>query len=189
MKKLLLLPSKIYNLFLLKLFGVKVKGNLTAWGRLIIKAKRGSIEIGKNVRINSSYFANPTALFNRTTLYTKGEGKISIGDNVGISNSAIASMNSITIEDDVLIGGGCKIWDTDFHPMDYSKRIHDEQNEISTAPVLIKKGAFVGGSSIVLKGVVIGAKSIIGAGSVVTKSVPDGEIWAGNPARFIKKID
>ena len=41
----------------------------------------------------------------------------------------------------------------------------------------------------ILKGVIIGEKSIIGAGSVVTKTVPPGEIWAGNPAKFVKRIE
>ena len=56
-------------------------------------------------------------------------------------------------------------------------------------PVIIKDGAFIGTDCIILKGVTIGEKSVIGAGSVVTKSVPDGEIWAGNPAKFIRKVD
>ncbi|WP_103192495.1 acyltransferase [Formosa algae] len=47
----------------------------------------------------------------------------------------------------------------------------------------------MGASSIILKGVTIGENSIIGAGSVVTKSVPCNEIWGGNPAKFIRKID
>ena len=42
--------------------------------------------------------------------------------------------------------------------------------------------------SIILKGVTIGENSVVGAGSVVTKDIPSGEVWAGNPAKFIRKI-
>ena len=41
----------------------------------------------------------------------------------------------------------------------------------------------------ILKGVTIGKEAVIGAGSVVSCDVPDGEIWAGNPARFVRRID
>lgn len=58
----------------------------------------------------------------------------------------------------------------------------------ASAPVIIEDNAFIGARSIILKGVTIGANSIIGAGSVVTKSIPANEIWAGNPAKFIRKI-
>ena len=71
--------------------------------------------------------------------------------------------------------------------MDFEKRINEAGGE--TKPVIIKDGAFIGADGIILKGVTIGKKSVIGAGSVVTKSVPDGEIWAGNPAKFIRKLD
>jgi acetyltransferase-like isoleucine patch superfamily enzyme len=56
------------------------------------------------------------------------------------------------------------------------------------APVVIKDNAFKGAYSIVLKGVIIGENSIIGAGLVVTKSVPNNQIWAGSPAKFIREI-
>ena len=59
---------------------------------------------------------------------------------------------------------------------------------IGTKPVLIRQGAFIGAHSIILKGVTIGRHSVIGAGSVVTHDVPDNEIWAGNPAVFVKRI-
>ena len=53
---------------------------------------------------------------------------------------------------------------------------------------MIKDHAFIGAHSLILKGVTIGKYSVVGAGSVVTKSIPDGEIWAGNPAHFIRKL-
>lgn len=53
----------------------------------------------------------------------------------------------------------------------------------------VKDGASIGSSATVLAGVTVGAGAIIGAGSVVTKSVGEREIWAGNPARFIRKVD
>jgi acetyltransferase-like isoleucine patch superfamily enzyme len=48
---------------------------------------------------------------------------------------------------------------------------------------------FIGARCIILKGVTIGEKSIVAAGSVVTKNIPEGEVWGGNPAKFIKKIE
>jgi UDP-2-acetamido-3-amino-2,3-dideoxy-glucuronate N-acetyltransferase len=53
----------------------------------------------------------------------------------------------------------------------------------------IEDGASLGSSVTVLAGVTVGAGAIVGAGSVVTKSVGPGEIWAGNPARFMRKVD
>ena len=58
----------------------------------------------------------------------------------------------------------------------------------SHGKVLFMKGCFVGTKSIITKTITLGEGSIIGAGSVVTKDVPDYEVWAGNPAHFIRKI-
>ena len=46
---------------------------------------------------------------------------------------------------------------------------------------------FIGSNVTILKGVTIGDEAVVGAGSIVTKDIPAGEIWAGNPARFIRK--
>lgn len=86
----------------------------------------------------------------------------------------------------VLIGGGVQIYDNDFHAIDYRDRGSNEV--IKAAPVVIEDYAFIGANTIILKGVNIGKGSVVGAGSVVSKSIPSGEVWAGNPARFIKKI-
>ncbi len=53
---------------------------------------------------------------------------------------------------------------------------------------IIKKGASIGANATILGGITIGEGAMIGAGSVVTKDVPPGELWVGNPARFIRKI-
>ena len=54
--------------------------------------------------------------------------------------------------------------------------------------VKIKNNVFIGAKYIILKGVTIGENSVVGAGSVVTKSIPANQIWAGNPAKFIRNL-
>ena len=58
-----------------------------------------------------------------------------------------------------------------------------------TKPVILKDNVWIGDSAIICKGVTIGKNSIIGAGAVVTKDVPDNSIYAGNPAKLVKKLD
>ena len=91
----------------------------------------------------------------------------------------------------MLIGAGCKIYDTDFHPKEPVFRYGEDADisKTTTKPILIEDGVFIGGHSIILKGTHIGKNSIIGAGSVVTGEIPPNQIWAGNPARFIRKIN
>lgn len=62
-----------------------------------------------------------------------------------------------------------------------------EDDKPRCAPITIEDHAFIGAHSIILKGVTIGKCSIVGAGSVVTHNIPEHEIWAGNPAKFIRK--
>ncbi len=166
---------------------VIIQGKVTINGRIKI-CSSGVCELGNNVVINSGRNYNVIGGDTRTNFIIMGGGRIIIGEGVGISNSTIISMNQVIIENNVKIGGSCKIYDTDFHSLRYKDRISDDSN-IQSRPIKIKNGAFIGAHSIILKGVTIGEKSIIGAGSVVTKSVPDGEIWGGNPAKFLKKID
>jgi acetyltransferase-like isoleucine patch superfamily enzyme len=123
----------------------------------------------------------------------KANADFLIGNNVGISNSTFVCCKNIIIEDDVLIGGSCRFYDTDFHSLDYVSRTNAYKNgipddNIESAPILIKKGAWIGGICLILKGVTIGTKSVIGAGSIVSKDIPDNEIWAGNPVKFIRKL-
>ncbi len=165
--------------------GVVYGKRLQIKGRLLLQG-RGKIEIGDDVTIYSRYTVNPIG-GNRTVFQVMGEANLKIGNRVGMSHVIIAAHNRVEIEDDVLLGAGCKIFDTDFHPLDYLSRIQGDDKAVKTAPVCIKKGAFVGADALILKGVTIGEQSVIGAGAVVTGNVPDGEVWAGNPARCVRK--
>ena len=71
---------------------------------------------------------------------------------------------------------------------DYYQFKKDRWNYTTEKPIHIKEGAWIGSGSIILGNVTIGKFSVVGAGSVVTKDVPDYTIVAGNPAKKIKKI-
>lgn len=167
---------------------------LLYWGVLIGKQVRflgnisvrnlNKISIGDHTRILSGR-RNLVGADIRTSFETGQNGEIIIGRNVGISNSVFISQSKIQIGDFVYIGGGTRIYDNDFHSIDKKTRLLDPLN-IPTSPVEICEGAFIGGHCIILKGVRIGKNSVVGAGSVVTKSIPDNEIWAGVPAKKLR---
>jgi acetyltransferase-like isoleucine patch superfamily enzyme len=54
---------------------------------------------------------------------------------------------------------------------------------------VIGDDASIGSGSVILCGITIGVRAVVGAGAVVTRSIPPGEIWVGNPARFLRKVD
>ncbi|EKO3891873.1 hypothetical protein P0F32_003026 [Vibrio metschnikovii] len=177
---------KLKNLFLFRVFKVKFEKGLRVNGPMFIRSF-GQLEIGHNVTINSSYSSNPIGGNSFTSVVVMKGAKVVIGNNVGISNSAIYCMNEITIGDGAMIGGDCKIYDTDFHSLDWkSRQLPNDQG--SSLPVTIGERSFIGTGCIILKGSKIGVGSVIGAGSVVSTSIPDNQIWAGNPIKYIKDV-
>ena len=132
----------------------------------------------------------------RSTLGKANRCKITVYDNailhfygkIGISNATIIATKKIEIGSNVMIGGGVTIIDTDFHSLDYSNWFStNDQLLMNREPVKIGNNVFLGMDSIILKGVTIGDGAVIAAGAVVSKDVPQNEIWGGNPARFIKR--
>lgn len=150
-------------------------------------ARLGQMIIGKDFKINNCIYSNPIGRNTRSTLFVDNNALLEIGNNVGISNTAIICHCNIKIGDNVKIGGGVCIYDTDFHALMSTQRIDPDLDKKGkkNSPVIIGNNVFIGAHSTILKGVTIGNNSIIGAASVITKSIPENEIWAGNPAKYI----
>jgi len=118
---------------------------------------------------------------------------ISLGRNVvirpGTMFFAVVTADGsgdIAVEDNVLIGSGVHVYVSNHRFDDHDTDIFF-QGHAPPKPVLIKQGAWIGACAVILPGVIIGRNAVVGAGSVVTKSVPDFSVVAGAPAKAIKK--
>ncbi|MDP2650482.1 MAG: acyltransferase [bacterium] len=106
----------------------------------------------------------------------KGVDSFRLGSKTDIGAfTYIHAVKGVTIEDDVQIGGGCRI---------YSVSTIDQKE----GPVIIKKNALIGAGSTILPGVTIGENSIIGAHSLVKDNIPDNSVAWGVPAKIKGRV-
>ena len=179
--------STKYYMWLFRKKGVKYGNNMTILGRMSVVGP-GKIIIGDNFYLTSGDHINAISANLQASFFTDSpNAQIRIGNNVGMSSTRIRIHKGITIGNDVKIGGGVLLIDTDGHPIDYFQRRITKEGTIS-APIVIEDDVWIGAQSIILKGVTIGARSIIGAGSVVVKDIPADCIAGGNPCKVIKYI-
>ena len=105
-----------------------------------------------------------------------------IGKHVFINSNLLAmARGGITIEDEVQIAANVQLISNNHDAYD--------RQVLTCKPVRIKKGAWIGAGASILPGVCVGKHAIVGAGSVVTKDVPDYAVSVGNPAKVIKMLD
>lgn len=108
------------------------------------------------------------------------ENKVVIGNNVTIK-PGVQIWDGITLEDFVFIGPNVT-FTNDLFP-------RSKNTDYDLKKTLVQKGASIGANATILGGVTIGENALVGAGSVVTKNIPANEVWAGNPAKFLKKTN
>ena len=128
------------------------------------------------------------------------KGRVAIGDFTLLNGALIMCEDQIEIGSHCLISWNVGIADSDFHPLDPAQRLVDaqalapyfkdrpERPVLKTAPVKIGDNVWIGMNAVILKGVSIGQNSVVAAGAVVTKSVPENTVVAGNPAVAVKTL-
>ena len=164
------------RIFIFKLRGLKIGeetalGNISCdWPNKLVIGSECDIQDGVDFRIWSPY---------------ENGGVVKLGDRVFIGHACEFVCNTnITIGNDCLIASSTTFVDTG-HSFKKSETIKSQP--CTTDEIFIGEDVWIGTSCVILKGVTIGRGSIIGAGSVVNKSIPEYEIWAGTPARFLSQ--
>ncbi len=132
------------------------------------------------------------------------DSHMKIGDRVLINEgTSFYCTKGITIGNDVMISLGCTITDSNMHSIVSSDRLKEtkrareeienhtmgqnvDKTVIKSNEIVIKDKAWIGFNCIIMKGVTIGEGAVVGAGSVVTKDVPDYAVVGGNPAKILK---
>ncbi len=149
----------------------------------------GKVVFGENFICSSGpeYSIDPRFI---SSINVKKNATLLIGENSGITGTSIHVHQEVIIGNNVNIGAGTLIYDTNFHSTDPIIRANRALDLLSvdTAPIFIGNNVFIGARSLIGKGVTIGENSIIAAGSVVVKNVPSNQVWGGNPATYLKNI-
>jgi acetyltransferase-like isoleucine patch superfamily enzyme len=122
-----------------------------------------------------------------------------LGDRVTIRTNCLIDPdcrlgNDIKIMPHAIVGGGTTIEDKVYYgPFSLTTNTNTigfhRNREADHAPPYIKMGAIIGAGCMIKPGVMIGKNSVLGLGSVLTKSIPDNEMWVGNPAKKLKEVD
>ena len=147
------------------------------------------VRLGKNVKLGKFINLYGCSIGDDTKIgaFVEIQKNASVGMRCKISSHTFVC-EGVTIEDRVFVGHSVTFIN-DLYP-----RATTAEGELQTeqdwhvAPTIVREGASIGSGSTILANVVIGARAIVGAGSVVTKDVPDDAIVAGNPARLLRSL-
>jgi UDP-2-acetamido-3-amino-2,3-dideoxy-glucuronate N-acetyltransferase len=145
------------------------------------------VQLGKNVTIHSFVNLYGCTIGDETRLGTFVEVQkgASIGKRCKISSHTFIC-EGVTIEDEVF-GHGVEFINDKYPRATTSDGVLQTEADWRVQPTVVRRGASIGSNATILGGLVIGERAIVGAGSVVTRSVPDGAVVAGNPARELPK--
>jgi UDP-2-acetamido-3-amino-2,3-dideoxy-glucuronate N-acetyltransferase len=143
-----------------------------------------NVEIGENTRLgNFVLIRDNTVIGEHCTIgsYVDIEGDVMVGNFVSLQSSCYLT-RGVVIEDEVFCGP--RVTTMNDRAMSYRR----QSIKFKRSAPRILRAARIGGASVLLPGVTIGENAFVGAGSVVTKDVPDRVIVVGNPAKIVGRV-
>jgi UDP-2-acetamido-3-amino-2,3-dideoxy-glucuronate N-acetyltransferase len=148
------------------------------------------VKLGKDVKIYDFVNLYGCEIDDNTKIGTFVEIQkgAKIGKNCKISSHTFIC-EGVTIEDNVFVGHNVTFINDPYPRATTQDGNLQTEDDWVCVPTLIKKGASIGSAATLLSGITVGENAIVGAGSVVTKDVPQNTIVAGNPARIIRLVD
>lgn len=147
------------------------------------------LKLGKNVRLSKFVNLYGCAVGDNTKIgsFVEVQKNAVIGKNCKICSHTFIC-EGITIKDKVFIGHNVTFINDKYPMATNPDGSMQTEKDWEVVPTIVEEGVSIGSSVTILCGVTIGAGAMVGAGSVVTKDIPPGEIWAGNPAKSIRKV-
>lgn len=150
--------------------------------------------------IERSRIGKKTRVWNYAVIYDSEIGdNASIGSHAEIGGAKIGNncrigygvfiCSGVIIEDDCFISPRVCFTNDRNPSVKKATECHESGKAYIPERTLVKKGAVIGSNATILPGITIGESAIIGAGSVVTRDVPSHEIWVGNPARKLRRVE
>jgi acetyltransferase-like isoleucine patch superfamily enzyme len=148
------------------------------------------VTLGKGVKISAFVNLYGCAVGKNTKIgaFVEIQKNATIGKNCKISSHSFIC-EGVSIKDNVFIGHNVTFINDKYPRATKSGDELQTEEDWSVVPTIIEKNVSIGSSVTILCGCSVGAGAIVGAGTVVTKDIPAGEIWAGNPAKFIRKVE
>jgi len=147
------------------------------------------VQLGENVSIYSfvNLYGCSIGDNSRVGAFVEIQKNAHIGKNVKVSSHTFIC-EGVTIEDNVFVGHNVSFINDKYPRATTEVGAPQSEADWHVVKTLVKRGASIGTSATILCGVTIGENAVIGAGSVVTRDVPENTIVAGNPARLMRKV-
>src|SRR6185312_393243 len=146
-----------------------------------------NVKLGENVAIHAfvNLYGCSIGDNSRVGAFVEIQKNSSVGKNTKVSSHSFIC-EGVTIEDDVFVGHNVSFINDKYPRATNGDGAPQSEADWGVVKTLVKRGASIGTSATILCGVTIGENAIVGAGSVVTRDVPDNAVVAGVPAKFIR---